>query len=68
LKEAKESMAFSKQPGVYDHIVLNDKLDVAYKNFKELLRQVKTEIFCKNIFSFIFRTFKQFYNSKRNNT
>jgi len=37
LKEAKESMEFSKEPGVYDPIVLNDKLDVAYKDLKEIL-------------------------------
>ena len=41
LKESKESMEFSKEPGVYDHIVLNDKLDVAYKDLKEILRTVR---------------------------
>ena len=41
LKESKESMEFSKQPGVYDHIVLNDKLDVAYKDLKEILCRVR---------------------------
>jgi guanylate kinase len=41
LKESKESMEFSKEPGVYDHIVLNDKLDVAYKDLKEILRKVR---------------------------
>ncbi|CAF4366593.1 unnamed protein product [Rotaria sp. Silwood2] len=40
LKESKESMEFSKEPGVYDHIVINDKLDVAYKDLKEVLRKV----------------------------
>jgi guanylate kinase len=40
LQEAKESMMFSEQPGVYDHIILNDQLDVAYKDFKRILRQV----------------------------
>ncbi|CAF2466336.1 unnamed protein product [Rotaria sp. Silwood2] len=39
LKESKESMEFSKEPGVYDHIVINDKLDVAYKDLKEVLRK-----------------------------
>ena len=41
LKESKESMKFSKEPGVYDHIVLNDEFDVAYKNLKEILRTVR---------------------------
>ncbi|CAF3576176.1 unnamed protein product [Rotaria socialis] len=39
LQESKESMEFSKEPGVYDHIVLNDKLDVAYKDLKEILHK-----------------------------
>jgi len=39
LKEAKESMEFSKEPGVYDHTVLNDNLDVAYNDLKEILRK-----------------------------
>lgn len=37
LKEAKESMEFSKVSGMYDHIVLNDKLEVAYQKLKEIL-------------------------------
>ena len=41
LRESKESMEFSRQPGVYDHIILNDKLDVAYKTLKEILRPVR---------------------------
>jgi len=49
LKEAKESMEFSKQPGVYDHIVLNDKLDVAYKDLKEILYQVRRMILFRSI-------------------
>ncbi len=49
LKEAKESMEFSKQPGVYDHIVLNDKLDVAYKDLKEILYQVRRIILFRSI-------------------
>jgi guanylate kinase len=44
LKESKESMEFSKQPGVYDHIIINDKLDVAYKDLKEILCKVRS--FC----------------------
>ena len=40
LKESKESMEFSRQPGVYDHIVLNDQLDVAYRDFKRILKSV----------------------------
>ncbi|CAF2360676.1 unnamed protein product [Rotaria sp. Silwood2] len=39
LKEAKESMEFSKEPGMYDHIILNDQLDVAYQQLKEILRK-----------------------------
>jgi hypothetical protein len=35
-------MEFSKEPGVYDHIILNNKLDVAYKDLKEILRKVST--------------------------
>lgn len=41
LKESKESMDFSKQPGVYDHIILNDKLEVAYNDLKKILRPVR---------------------------
>jgi guanylate kinase len=33
-------MEFSKEPGMYDHIILNDQLDVAHKELKEILRQV----------------------------
>jgi len=39
LKEAKESMEFSKEPGMYDHIVLNDKLETAYQNLKDILKK-----------------------------
>jgi len=42
LEEARASMEFSKEPGVYDHIILNNKLDVAYKDLKEILRKVST--------------------------
>ena len=41
LKEAKESMEFSKEPGMYDHIILNDQLETAYKNLKDILQKVK---------------------------
>lgn len=40
LKEAKESMEFSKEPGMYDHVILNDQLEVAYQAFREILRKV----------------------------
>jgi guanylate kinase len=40
LKEAKESMEFSKEPGMYDHIILNDQLDAAHQKLKEILRKV----------------------------
>lgn len=41
LKEAKESMEFSKEPGAYDHVILNDQLDVAYKSLKDILSSVR---------------------------
>lgn len=44
LKESKESMEFSKQPGVYNHIILNDKIDVAYNDLKNVLRKVRLSI------------------------
>jgi guanylate kinase len=37
LSEAKESMEFSKEPGMYDHVILNDELQVAYQELKKLL-------------------------------
>ncbi|CAF0752085.1 unnamed protein product [Didymodactylos carnosus] len=37
LQEAKESIEFSKEPGVYHHIVVNDNLEVAYNFLKGLL-------------------------------
>ncbi len=40
LKEAKESMEFSKEPGMYDYIILNDKLEEAYQQLREILRKV----------------------------
>jgi len=49
LKEAKESMEFSKEPGMYDHVILNDKLDVAYQSLKDILHKV-----IKQTFSFKF--------------
>ncbi|CAF0877485.1 unnamed protein product [Adineta steineri] len=39
LKEAKESMEFSKEPGMYDHVILNDQLEVAYQSLKNILRK-----------------------------
>ncbi|UJR25907.1 hypothetical protein I4U23_007255 [Adineta vaga] len=39
LTEAKESMEFSKEPGVYDRVILNDQLDVAYQSIKDILRE-----------------------------
>ncbi|CAF4542857.1 unnamed protein product, partial [Rotaria magnacalcarata] len=38
LQEARESMQFSKKPGIYDYIIENDQLDVAYEKLKEILR------------------------------
>jgi guanylate kinase len=70
LKEAKESMEFSRQPGVYDHIVLNDQLDEAYKNFKAVLRPVTMNRRRRketSFFHFSFRTSRKCCNSKRNN-
>lgn len=40
LNEAKESMEFSKEPGMYHHIILNDELEVAYKELKNILLKV----------------------------
>jgi guanylate kinase len=40
LQEAKDSMEFSKEPGMYDHIILNDKLEEAYQQFRDILRKV----------------------------
>ena len=69
LKESKESMEFSQQPGVYDHIVLNDQLDEAYKNFKALLRQVKSTAPRKDgsFSGFYYRTSRKSCKSRRNN-
>ncbi|CAF4348726.1 unnamed protein product, partial [Rotaria magnacalcarata] len=38
LQEARESIQFSKKPGIYDYIIENDQLDVAYEKLKEILR------------------------------
>jgi guanylate kinase len=43
-------MEFSKEPGSYDHIVLNDKLDVAYKDLKEILCKVRVSCFRERLF------------------
>jgi guanylate kinase len=40
LLEANESMKFSKEPGVYDHIIENDQLDIAFQKLKEVLSKV----------------------------
>ena len=40
LSEAKESMEFSKEPGMYDHVILNDQLEVAYQELKKILLKV----------------------------
>lgn len=37
IDSAKESMDYADQKGSYDHIVVNDNLDVAYEYFKGLL-------------------------------
>ncbi|CAF4224279.1 unnamed protein product, partial [Rotaria magnacalcarata] len=34
-----ESIEFSKVPGMYDYVVLNDQLDTAYQALKEILRK-----------------------------
>lgn len=66
LKESKESMEFSKQPGVYDHIISNDKLDVAYNDLKEVLRPVRRICNLQPDYSLeYFRILKRFYNTKK---
>ena len=66
LKESKESMEFSKQPGVYDHIIQNDTLNVAYKDLKEVLRPVRRISNPQLDYSLeYFRILKRFYNSKK---
>ncbi len=35
-----ESMKFSKEPSVYDHIIVTDQLDVTVKKLKEVLSKV----------------------------
>ncbi len=45
-------MEFSKEPGAYDHIVLNDKLDVAYKDLKEILSKVRVSCLIEKDYSF----------------
>ena len=54
LKEAKESMEFSKEPGMYDHIVTNDQLDTAYQSLREILRKVNSSILAFQKISRIF--------------
>ncbi|CAF4731628.1 unnamed protein product, partial [Rotaria magnacalcarata] len=43
LLEAKESIEFSKVPGMYDYVVLNDQLDTAYQALKEILRKMTNQ-------------------------
>jgi guanylate kinase len=40
LEEAKESIKFSKESAIYNHIIENDQLGVAYQKLKEILRKV----------------------------
>ena len=55
LQEAKESMEFSKEPGMYDHIILNDKLEEAYQQLREILRKVPHHLISNHcIFSPLF--------------
>lgn len=71
LNEAKESMEFSKEPGVYDHIILNDQLDDAYQQLVKVLIQVKNKTdrllkSCKTFFvNFFFRTSKKFCKDRK---
>jgi guanylate kinase len=46
-------MEFSKEPGMYDHIILNDQLEAAYQNLREILRQVKENLFRNFITNFL---------------
>jgi guanylate kinase len=34
-------MEFSKEPGMYDYIILNDQLEAAYQKLKEILHKVE---------------------------
>ena len=67
LNEAKESMEFSKEPGMYDHVILNDSLEVAYQKIKETIRQVKENLFFEIVlFYFCFsRILTVFWNNKK---
>jgi guanylate kinase len=37
LNQAKNELEFSKQPGAHDKIVVNDDLDIAYKELKDFI-------------------------------
>lgn len=37
LKTAAESMEFAKQPGSYDHVIVNDDFESAYREFESIL-------------------------------
>jgi hypothetical protein len=70
LEEAEESMEFSKTPGIYNHIIVNDQINVAYKKLKEILSNViHLKSICKLIssspFFFMFRKLKPSFNSRR---
>ncbi len=54
LKEAKESMEFSKEPGMYDYIILNDKLEEAYQQLRDILRKVNIFLISFSIVCTIF--------------
>ena len=55
LKEAKESMEFSKEPGMYDHVILNDQLETAYQSFREILHKVCYQIHLLDSLFFLFQ-------------
>lgn len=40
LLEAKQSIEFSQQHGIYDHIIINDQFDVALNELKQVLQKV----------------------------
>lgn len=44
LDTAKEALDFAKEPGAYDHVIVNDDLDVAYEKLKGILIADITEI------------------------
>ncbi|KAK7506581.1 hypothetical protein BaRGS_00002056 [Batillaria attramentaria] len=44
LATAQEALDYAKQPGSYDHVIINDDLDVAYEKLKGILIADITEI------------------------